>query len=199
MPTYVFPIPSRLRSQLLTHGVVAAVAYAAASAASGPAFAQSPPTVLPPVSVETQQTPEESSPLKAPLTSQSEYGGEIMDTPQSITVVTEELMDEQHVTRMRDALRNVPGISLGSGEGGNQGDTIFLRGFNTRGDMYLDGVRDFGDLRDIQHVQAGIAERLPEKQPRLGPDRFPEGIHVARIDESGFDTEAGQGVAQQVV
>jgi catecholate siderophore receptor len=89
------------------------------------------------------------------MTSQSKYGGEIMDTPQSITVVTEELMDEQHVTRMRDALRNVPGISLGSGEGGNQGDTIFLRGFSTRGDMYLDGVRDFGSYnRDTFALQS---------------------------------------------
>lgn len=154
MPINPIPLPNPLRSRLLSHGVVAAVTFAAA-AASGSALAQSPPTVLPPVSVQTQGQVDEASPLKRTMTSQSKYGGEIMDTPQSITVVTEELMDEQHVTRMRDALRNVPGISLGSGEGGNQGDTVFLRGFSTRGDMYLDGVRDFGSYnRDTFALQS---------------------------------------------
>ncbi|MCX7355795.1 MAG: TonB-dependent siderophore receptor [Alphaproteobacteria bacterium] len=155
MPINLLPLPSHLRSRLLSHGVVAAVTFAAASVASGSALAQQAPTMLPPVSVQTQGQVDEASPLKRTMTSQSKYGGEIMDTPQSITVVTEELMEEQHVIRMRDALRNVPGISLGSGEGGNQGDTIFLRGFSTRGDMYLDGVRDFGSYnRDTFALQS---------------------------------------------
>jgi len=138
----------------MSHGVVAAVTFGAVAASSS-ALAQQAPTMLPPVSVQTQGQVDEASPLKRTMTSQSKYGGEIMDTPQSITVVTEELMDEQHVTRMRDALRNVPGISLGSGEGGPQGDNIFLRGFSTRGDMYLDGVRDFGSYnRDTFALQS---------------------------------------------
>lgn len=151
MPTSLLPLPSQLRARLLSHGVVAAVSFAASSSA----FAQSAPTMLPPVSVDTQGQVDAASPLKRTMTSASKYGGEIMDTPQSITVVTEELMEEQHATRMRDALRNVPGISLGSGEGGNQGDTVFLRGFSTRGDMYLDGVRDFGSYnRDTFALQS---------------------------------------------
>ena len=154
MPINLPLLPSHLRSRLMSHGVVAAVSFAAV-ASSGSALAQQAPTMLPPVSVQTQGQVDEASPLKRTMTSQSKYGGEIMDTPQSITVVTEELMEEQHVTRMRDALRNVPGISLGSGEGGNQGDTIFLRGFSTRGDMYLDGVRDFGSYnRDTFALQS---------------------------------------------
>ncbi len=68
----------------------------------------------------------------------------VKDTPQSITIVPEELMRQQAVTSLRDALRNVSGISLAAGEGGAQGDTLTLRGFSARNDFFLDGVRDQG-------------------------------------------------------
>ena len=53
-------------------------------------------------------------------------------------------MDDQGATTIRDALRNVPGISLAAGEGGAQGDSLTIRGFTARNDIYLDGMRDFG-------------------------------------------------------
>jgi catecholate siderophore receptor len=68
----------------------------------------------------------------------------VKDTPQSITIVPEELMRQQAVTSLRDALRNVSGISLAAGEGGAQGDSLTLRGFSARNDFFLDGVRDQG-------------------------------------------------------
>jgi len=45
---------------------------------------------------------------------------------------------------LRDALRNVAGISLAAGEGGAQGDNLTIRGFTARNDIFLDGMRDFG-------------------------------------------------------
>ena len=45
---------------------------------------------------------------------------------------------------LRDALRNVPGISLAAGEAGAQGDNLTIRGFTARNDIFLDGIRDFG-------------------------------------------------------
>ena len=202
MPINLPPLPNPLRARLLSHGVVAAVSFAAA-AASSPALAQQAPTMLPPVSVQTQGQPDEASPLKRTMTSQSKYGGEIMDTPQSITVVTEELMDEQHVTRMRDALRNVPGISLGSGEGGNQGDTVFLRGFSTRGDMYLDGVRDFGsynrDTFALQSVEVlkGASSTIFGRGSTGGVinnvSKEPLSQNLNEIDLSGGTNPSGRG------
>ena len=57
----------------------------------------------------------------------------------------EKLIEEQAGTTLRDALRNVPGITATAGEGGGaQGDVFTLRGFNARNDMYIDGVRDSG-------------------------------------------------------
>ena len=44
-------------------------------------------------------------------------------------------------------------------------------------------VRDVGHARNVEHVEPGIAERLAEQQPRLGPDRRAPRVDVARIDE----------------
>jgi catecholate siderophore receptor len=68
----------------------------------------------------------------------------LLNTPQSIDVVPRQVLDDQGVTTMRDALRNVPGISLAAGEAGAQGDSLTIRGFTARNDIYLDGMRDFG-------------------------------------------------------
>lgn len=64
------------------------------------------------------------------------------DVPQAITTVTSTLMEQQQVGSLREALRNVSGISFNAAEGGRSGDNMNLRGFYTFGDMYLDGIRD---------------------------------------------------------
>lgn len=64
------------------------------------------------------------------------------DIPQAITSVTSRLMEEQQVSSLREALRNVSGLTFNAAEGGRSGDNMMLRGFYTFGDIYLDGVRD---------------------------------------------------------
>src|SRR5574343_1279304 len=64
------------------------------------------------------------------------------DIPQAITTVTRALLDEQDASSLREAMRNVAGLSFNAAEGGRSGDNMNLRGFYTFGDMYLDGVRD---------------------------------------------------------
>lgn len=66
----------------------------------------------------------------------------IQDTPQSVNVVSQRLLEEQSVTRLEDALKNVPGITLNAGEGAARGDTINIRGFSAFNDFFLDGIRD---------------------------------------------------------
>jgi catecholate siderophore receptor len=70
---------------------------------------------------------------------------ELLDTPQSISVITGQLMEDRAVMSLTDALRNVPGITLGAGEFSWQGNNPNIRGFNSRNDMFLDGMRDFGN------------------------------------------------------
>jgi catecholate siderophore receptor len=67
-----------------------------------------------------------------------------LETPQTITAVSQKVMQQQGVTTLRDALRNVAGISLAAGEGGAQGDNLTIRGFTARNDLFIDGMRDFG-------------------------------------------------------
>src|SRR5262245_28597796 len=74
----------------------------------------------------------------------SKLSESIRDTPQSIATITKEMLDDRGLQSLNDALRNVPGITLGAGEFSWQGNNPTIRGFSSRDDMYLDGLRDFG-------------------------------------------------------
>ena len=68
----------------------------------------------------------------------------LRDVPQSITVINRAMLNAQGTTSLSDALRNVPGITIGAAEGGQIGNNINLRGFTARTDIFIDGVRDRG-------------------------------------------------------
>jgi catecholate siderophore receptor len=71
------------------------------------------------------------------------YTAPLLDTPQTITVVTQETIAEQNMLSLRDILSTVPGITFGAGEGGGgYGDSINLRGFTGSNDITVDGFRD---------------------------------------------------------
>ena len=66
------------------------------------------------------------------------------DIPQSVTVIDRTLLQAQGAASLADALKNVPGITLGGAEGGQIGNNINLNGFTARTDIFLDGFRDRG-------------------------------------------------------
>lgn len=68
----------------------------------------------------------------------------IRDIPQSVSVVKKELIQSQNAFNLRDALKNVSGLTIAAGEGGRTGDSISLRGFSANSDQYLDGVKENG-------------------------------------------------------
>ena len=69
----------------------------------------------------------------------------ILNTPKTITVLTKEVLADQNSTTLKSAVLNTAGVTLGTGEGGNAfGDRFFIRGFDARNDIFLDGVRDAG-------------------------------------------------------
>jgi catecholate siderophore receptor len=109
------------------------------------------------------------------------------EIPQSIVAVGQDEIAEQGTTSLEDALRNVPGITLNSGEGGAHGDSINLRGISVPDSFFLDGLRDIGtyqrDTFDEQTVElplgpssvlfgrgstAGVINQVT-KQPLLAP------------------------------
>ena len=88
--------------------------------------------------------------------SSPKYTAPLVDTPRSVTVIPQQVLKDTGALSMQDALRTVPGITFGAGEGGNpQGDRPFIRGFDAQGDTYLDGVRDTGSQsREIFAVES---------------------------------------------
>ena len=68
----------------------------------------------------------------------------LLSTPQTVNVVPQQVLQDQNIATVKDALRNVAGITFRAGEGGNQGDTPYIRGFSAQSDVFRDGVRDPG-------------------------------------------------------
>jgi catecholate siderophore receptor len=69
----------------------------------------------------------------------------LLNTPKTITVMSKEVLDDKHVTALKEIGRSTAGVTLGSGEGGNAfGDRFFIRGFDARNDIFIDGIRDPG-------------------------------------------------------
>lgn len=93
---------------------------------------------------------------KADTVASPKFTQPLVDTPQTISVIKKELLQQQAATTLEEALTNVPGITLQLGEGGNTstGDTIFMRGFDTSGSIYIDGIRDLGAIsRDTFNLE----------------------------------------------
>jgi catecholate siderophore receptor len=67
----------------------------------------------------------------------------LLDTPQTVTVVSDQVIRKQNLQTLRDVLQTIPGITFGAGEGGGgYGDSINLRGYSANNDLTIDGVRD---------------------------------------------------------
>ncbi|HSF71677.1 MAG TPA: TonB-dependent receptor plug domain-containing protein, partial [Methylotenera sp.] len=65
---------------------------------------------------------------------------ELRDTPQAITVIPQDLIKDQSIQSISQAVQYVPGVQAAQGEGNR--DQLILRGNNTTGDFFLDGLRD---------------------------------------------------------
>lgn len=85
------------------------------------------------------------APYKIDKSGNGKFTEPLLNVSKTITVVGKEQMQDAGVTALRDLMRTQPGITLGTGEGGNaQGDRFIIRGFDARGDIFVDGMRDPG-------------------------------------------------------
>ncbi|MBR0706204.1 TonB-dependent receptor [Bradyrhizobium liaoningense] len=67
----------------------------------------------------------------------------MLNTPKTITVLSKEVLQDKNATTLKEIGRSTAGVTLGSGEGGNAfGDRFFIRGFDARNDVFIDGIRD---------------------------------------------------------
>lgn len=98
---------------------------------------------LPEVNVKTQRV--QDAPNKGYQATKTRVGKtyqDPQDVPQAVTTLTKDLLHDQQIGSLREALRNVVGLSVNAAEGGRGGDNFNLRGFYTFGDIYLDNMRD---------------------------------------------------------
>jgi catecholate siderophore receptor len=89
------------------------------------------------------------SPNRNPYADAAEASGKfpepLLNTPKTVTVIDKEVLADENATSLKQAVLNTAGVTLGTGEGGNAfGDRFFVRGFDTRNDVFIDGVRDSG-------------------------------------------------------
>ncbi len=79
----------------------------------------------------------------------------LLDVPQSVSIVTRDLILDQSMQNLADVVRYVPGAGMAQGEGHR--DTIILRGNSSTSDFFMDGVRDdaeyFRDLYNLDRVE----------------------------------------------
>jgi len=91
-----------------------------------------------------------------PVISGTKTSTPLRDVPQSVTVVTHQLIQDRLMTSMGDVIRYVPGVMLHQGE--NNRDQIIMRGNSSSADFFLDGVRDdvqyYRDLYNLDRVEA---------------------------------------------
>lgn len=107
-----------------------------------------------------QATRLESLEVKATTlaTSSPKFTAPLLDTPRAVTVIPQEILRETAASSLLDALRSVPGITFGAGEGGNpNGDRPFIRGFDTESSLFVDGVRSSGsqqrEVFDVEQIE----------------------------------------------
>jgi catecholate siderophore receptor len=142
------------RSLRLAGGVAAATV---AGMAAGTAFAQDTATVMAaaadatvdPVTVTARAVEhpyaDPIAPYKTDRLAGTKITQDVLDLSKSVSVLSRQVIDDSGALTFRDLMRTQSGVTLGTGEGGNAfGDRIFIRGFDARNDVYIDGVRDPG-------------------------------------------------------
>lgn len=74
-----------------------------------------------------------------------EFTAPLVDTPRSVTIIPQQIIEQTAATSLQDVLRNSPGITFGAGEGGQPlADRPFIRGQSSGNNVFVDGIRDSG-------------------------------------------------------
>ena len=111
--------------------------------ASTKVFAETTTVNLPQVNVNAERV-SDTKPVKGynakKSSSSTRTDTELRDTPQSITVIPQDLIKDQTILSISQAIQYVPGVQAAQGEGNR--DALIFRGNATTGDFFLDGLRD---------------------------------------------------------
>jgi len=107
-----------------------------------------------------------SSDYRVEKVSSPKFTQSLLNTTQSIQVISKELIQQQGATTLTEALRNSPGVGtfyVGENGSTNTGDSIYMRGFDTSGSIFVDGSRDLGTVsRDMFNIEQVEVTKGPD-------------------------------------
>lgn len=107
----------------------------------------------------------DSSEIKVDKVSSPKFTQPLLDTPQTIQVISNLVFTQQGATTLTEALRNSAAVgTFYAGENGSTstGDAIYMRGFDTSSSIYVDGIRDLGSIsRDLFNIEQVEVEKGP--------------------------------------
>lgn len=151
----IIPAKWRLRTLLPFGVLVSGTALAVAPVTEAPVEEQDVVLEVVKVKAEREKTANHTKGYQAKTSSTAvKTDTRLIDLPQSLTVVTQELIKDQNMQSISDTVRYVPGVGIAQGEG-NRDNPIF-RGNSSNADMFVDGIRDdvqyFRDLYNIERV-----------------------------------------------
>ncbi|MBF7688869.1 TonB-dependent receptor [Acinetobacter rathckeae] len=128
------------------------------SLVAGAAFAQEATTTLSTIdvqaAVETPSTPSYTTVKSA----NSKYVAPLINTPKSVDVISQKLLQDTNSNSLTQALQNTPSITLAAGEGGTPfTDIPYIRGYSAQSSIYVDGVKNATsqnrDMFDVEQVE----------------------------------------------
>jgi catecholate siderophore receptor len=100
---------------------------------------------------------ERENAFKAGQAASGKYTQPLLDTAQTVIVIKKELIEQQGAVTLTEALRNTPGVGtffLGENGNTNTGDAVYMRGFDSSGSLFVDGIRDIGSVsRDVFNIE----------------------------------------------
>jgi catecholate siderophore receptor len=124
----------------------------------------------------------------------------LQSTPQTITVIPQLMIEQQQATTVNQVLQYVPGITVATGEGngGITGDQFRIRGFDASGDIYVDGLRDFGSYvrdsfatEDVMVLKGSSSEGFGNGTTGGAIELESKKAHLG--NESSFEVTGGSG------
>ncbi|MEJ6788965.1 TonB-dependent siderophore receptor [Brevundimonas sp. BR2-1] len=111
---------------------------------AGPALAEPGPDGEPQEATTLETITVDGHPVKREPTG-PEFVAPLVDTPRSITIIPQQIIEQTAATSLQDILRTSPGITFGAGEGGQPlADRPFIRGQASGNNIFVDGIRDSG-------------------------------------------------------
>ena len=99
-------------------------------------------SVLPTVRARASAEPQGKDAYQATETRIGKGKQDIRDIPQSLTVITEKLMDDRNFSNVKEVLKNTAGITFQAAEGGEEDIKVHGISLQSTGDIFIDGMRD---------------------------------------------------------